>query len=391
MPLKICQLCAVDFTLQYLLTPLIDGMRGAGWQVKAVCSDEGRVESLRKRGYDIVTLRISRGLNPFRHAVSLLQLVKLMRRERFDVVHAHTPVAALIGRIAARLTGVPLIVYTAHGFYFHEQMSAAPRAIFTFLEWLGGRCTDLLFTQSEEDARTAKEARFVAPERILAIGNGVDIARFNPQAARPGADTRASLGIAPDAVVIGMIGRMVAEKGFGEFFDAAIGVARQVPNAVFLVIGGHLASERDPGIGEQLARAQAALGSRLILTGMRNDTPDLFAAMDLFTLPSYREGMPRTIIEAMHMARPVVATDIRGSREEVVPEVTGLLVPTRDARALEAAFMRLVLDPALRWRMGEAGRARALELFDEAKVVARQIASIRAHLPPALRARDVPA
>jgi len=386
--LKICQLCAVDYTLKYLLTPLIDGMRGAGWDVTAVCTDEGGVADLRAQGYAITTVGMSRGLHPLKHLASIVQLARLFRREKFDVVHAHTPVAALIGRIAARIAGVPLIVYTAHGFYFHEQMRPLPRAIFTFLEWLGGRCTDLLFTQSEEDAATAVARRFLPAGRVLAIGNGVDIARFNPQAARPRAATRAELGIPEDAVVIGMIGRMVAEKGFGEFFDAASAVARQAPNAYFLVIGGYLASERDSGIGAQLEHAQAALGPRLVLAGVRGDMPDLFAAMDVFTLPSYREGMPRTIIEAMHMARAVVATDIRGSREEVVPEVTGLLVPTRDARALEQAFLRLLRDAALRERMGAAGRERAVQLYDEALVVQTQIASIRAHLPPALRARE---
>ena len=387
MTLKICQLCAVDFTLKYLLTPLIDGMRDAGWQVTAVCGDEGQVAGLRARGYAITTIAISRGFNPFKHGWSMLKLIALFRREKFDVVHAHTPVAALLGRIAARIAGVPLIVYTAHGFYFHEQMKPLPKAIFSFLEWLGGRCTDLLFTQSQEDAHTAVAQGFLPADRVLAIGNGVDIKRFNPQATRPRAEVRAELGIPQEAVVIGMIGRMVAEKGYGEFFSAAAGVARQSPNAYFLVVGGHLASERDAGIGAQLESARAALGPRLILAGMRNDVPDMCAAMDVFTLPSYREGMPRSIIEAMHMALPVVATDIRGSREEVVPEATGLLVPTRDAVALEQAFLRLVGDAPLRSRMGAAGRERALELYDETKVVARQIAAVRAHLPAALRAK----
>ena len=340
------------------------------------------------RGYDILTVSMSRGLNPLRHLVSIAQLVRVFRREKFDVVHAHTPVAALIGRIAARIAGVPLIVYTAHGFYFHEQMRPLPKAIFTFLEWLGGRCTDLLFTQSEEDARTAIEKRFLPAARVLAIGNGIDIGRFDPRAARPRVAIRAELGIPADAVVIGMIGRMVAEKGFGEFFDAAAEVARRSPNAYFVVIGGHLASERDSGIGAHLEAARAALGPRLILAGVRDDMPDMFAMMDVFTLPSYREGMPRTIIEAMHMERAVVATDIRGSREEVVPEVTGLLVPTRDAKSLAAAFLRLINDAELCARMGAAGRERALQLYDEAKVVQKQIAAIRAQLPAPLRARE---
>jgi glycosyltransferase involved in cell wall biosynthesis len=319
--------------------------------------------------------------------VGVLRLVALFRREKFDVLHVHTPAAALVGRIAGRLARVPMIVYTAHGFYFHEQMRTLPRALFTFLEWLGGRCTDLLFTQSQEDAHTAVERGFLPAARVLAIGNGVDVRRFDPEAARPRAALRAELGIPDHAVVIGMIGRMVAEKGYGEFFAAAAAVARQRPEAYFLVIGERLASERDAGVTAQLERARAALGPRLVLAGVRADMPDLYAAMDVFTLPSYREGMPRTIIEAMHMARPVVATDIRGAREEVVPEVTGLLVPTRDAQALEAAFLRLIDDARLRARMGATGRDRALELYDEAKVVARQIAALRAHLPPDLASR----
>ena len=129
------------------------------------------------------------------------------------------------------------------------------------------------------------------------------------------------------------------------------------------------------------------LGARLILTGLRSDIPELLSAFDIFTLPSYREGMPRTIIEAMLMGKPVVATDIRGSREEVVPGLTGLLVPVRDAGALARAFTTLIGDAVLRHRMGQAGRARALALYDEARVVALQIDAIRTHLPASLRDR----
>ena len=387
MPLKVCQLCAVDFTLKHFLIALVDGMRAEGWSVTAVCSDGPFVPALRAAGYAIETLPIARGLNPLRHAVSLWRLVRLFRRERFDVLHAHTPIAALLGRIAARITGVPMVVYTAHGFYFHDDMGAAPKAIFTWLEWLGGRITDLLFTQSEEDARTAIAKNFLPAARVLAIGNGVDINAFDPARTQTRAAMRAAWGIPPDAVVIGMIGRMVAEKGYGEYLDAAKTVVAQGFPVFFLAVGERLASDHAAGIDAQLSAAKAALGERLILTGLRGDIPELLAAMDVFTLPSYREGMPRTIIEAMLMAKPVVATNIRGSREEVVAGETGLLVPVRDAAALARAFIALIGNAGLRMRMGQSGRTRALALYDETKVVARQIAAIRAHLPAALSAR----
>ena len=391
MPLKVCQLCAVDFTLKHFLTALIDGMVGQGWDVTSVCSDGKFVPALRGAGYRIETLTIARGLNPWLHVVSLARLIALMRREKFDVLHAHTPVAALLGRFAARVAGVPFVVYTAHGFYFHDRMRPLPRAIFTFLEWLGGRCTDLMFTQSAEDAQTAIDAGLMPAARVLAIGNGVDARRFGASIDGAHDDTRARVraefGIPADAVVVGMIGRLVAEKGYSEFFAAAASAALQCQQLYFIAVGERLESDHAGAIDADLQRARATLGTRLIVTGLRADIPELLSAMDIFTLPSYREGMPRTIIEAMMMARPVVATNIRGSREEVVDGHTGLLVPVRDAAALAAALLRLARAPGERARMGVAGRARALALYDESAVVATQLAAIRAHLPAALKAR----
>jgi glycosyltransferase involved in cell wall biosynthesis len=387
MPLHVCQLCAVDFTLRHFLTALMDGMHDQGWAVTGVCSDGSFVPRLREQGYRVQTLPVARGLNPFRHAVTLVRLMLLFRRERFDIVHVHTPIAALLGRIAGRLCGVPMVVYTAHGFYFHERMHPLPKAVFLLLERLGGSLTDLLFTQSTEDAATAVDKRFLSPDRVVAIGNGVDPAGFKPGDVEVRTRIRASLGIPDKVVVVGMIGRMVSEKGYGEFFAAAARIAKARPDVFFVAIGDRLPSDHAGSIDQALDAARATLGPRLVLTGLRSDIPDLLAALDIFTLPSYREGMPRTIIEAMMTALPVVATDIRGSREEVVDGETGLLVPVRNDTALAAALQTLVDDPEARTRMGRAGRTRALALFDESRVVARQIAEIRARLPTGLRER----
>ena len=376
MALKVCQLCAVDFTLLHFLLPLIDGMRGAGWDVTAVCSEGPAIPGLRSRGYRIETVPIARRLNPLQHSRSLLELVRLFRRERFDVVHAHTPVAALLGRIAAKIAGVPLVVYTAHGFYFHDEMPPPKRQAFVFLERVGGWLTDLLFTQSAEDAQAAVTEHIVPQGRVFAIGNGVDAARFDPTAVGDRLLLRKRLGVPEGAYLVGMIGRQVREKGVAEFLDAAVEVARDHPRAYFMLVGERLASDHADSVEAELGRAGAALGARLLLTGQRPDIPGLLAAMDLFCLPSYREGMPRTIIEAMMMAKPVIATNIRGAREEVVPGETGLLVATRDVRALARAIARCVADPEWARILGEAGRKRALMLYDERNVVALQLEKI---------------
>ena len=371
--MKVCQLCAVDFTLKHFLLPLIDGMHGRNWQVVSVCSDGPFVQEMRKQGYRIETLEISRSMNPLLAIRSLVALVRLFRRERFDVLHVHTPVAALIGRVAASIVGVPLVVYTAHGFYFHEGMPRWKRSLFVALERFGGRLTDLLFSQSSEDAEDAVREGIVASSRVLAIGNGVDPARFDPAALSDGKPARREFGIPDDAYVIGCVGRQVKEKGIAEFLDAARRLHAGYPNVWFLLICERLQSDHASSVDAELQEARKCLGPRLVTPGLRKDIPACLAAMDLFCLPSWREGMPRTIIEAMMMAKPVLATDIRGAREEVVIEKTGVLVPVRSSEMLADAMTRFVRDPAWGGALGEAGRKRALAVYDERKIIELQL------------------
>ncbi len=374
--MKVCQLCAVDFTLRNFLLPLIDGMRKRGWDVTAVCADGPLVGGMVASGYQIDTIPMARSMNPMLALRSLIALVRFFRKSRFDVVHVHTPVAALIGRTAAWIAGVPLIVYTAHGFYFHDEMPRWKRTLFVALERFGGRFTDLLFSQSSEDAEDAIREHILPRERILAIGNGVDVSRFDPATVGTGRAARESLGIPAGAFLVGMIGRQVREKGVAEFLEAAVAIARTHPAAWFLLVGERLPSDHARGVEVEFAKAKAALGERLVAPGLRSDIPELLAAMDLFCLPSWREGMPRTIIEAMMMGKPVLATDIRGAREEVVPELTGVLVPTRAPEKLASAIARFLGDPDWGKRLGQAGRQRALMLYDERNVVALQLECI---------------
>jgi len=375
---RVCQLCAVDFTLSKFLLPLIDGMQQLGWEVTAVCSDGKDIAMLRRRGYRIETIPIARSLNPWLALRSLVFLAGYLRQRKFHVLHVHTPVAALIGRIAAKLAGIPLVIYTAHGFYFHDDMPGWRRAFFVMLERIGGRYTDLLFCQSSEDAKVAVTEGIIPAGQVVAIGNGVDVARFDPAEAGTGAAVRSALGIPKEAFLIGFIGRMVREKGVEEFLRAAASLASHYPNLWVLLVGDRLASDHAQSVDNGLSEARRVMGDRLVTTGFRDDIPQLLAAMDLFCLPSWREGMPRTIIEAMMMAKPVVATDIRGSREEVVAEETGVLVPARSPESLGIAMRRFLDAPLWGRSLGMAGRQRALRLYDERKVVAAQLDQIAA-------------
>ena len=362
--MKICQLCAVDFTLYHFILPLMRAEAAAGHEVVAVCSDGKWLDKTRDEGFRAAPVSISRSFNIFRHIGAYRQLVKLFRRERFDMVHVHTPVAALVGRLAARRAGVQCIVYTAHGFYFHERMARWTRALFVMLEWLAGRFTHVLFTQAEEDAATARRFSFCAGGVIEAIGNGVDPARFAPpqDEATHRASVRASIGAPANATAVMMVGRLVAEKGYPELFAAM----RDLDIELWAV-GDRLESDHAGAV----TVPDDAPNIRYL--GHREDVPALLAAADIFVLPSHREGMPRSIIEAMFAGLPVIATDIRGSREEVVDGETGMLVPVDDADALRVALCALANGASERQRMGAAGQARAAALYDEALVIERQL------------------
>lgn len=372
---KIAQLCAVDFTLYHFLLPLMEGLRAEGHEVVGICAEGELLVPVREAGFRVEPVEIERSFNIFRHIGTYRALKALFRREAFDIVHVHTPVAALVGRFAARAARVPRIVYTAHGFYFHEHMGRLRRAIFVTLEWLAGRVTDVLFTQAEEDAATARRLSLIGGTMIRAIGNGVDPSRFHPASkASQRAATRQKVGTDLDAVVVMTIGRLVAEKGYPELFEAM----RDVPDAELWVVGERLVSDHAGSIAQAIdgVEADPDLKARVRFLGYRDDVADLLRAADIFVLASHREGMPRSIIEAMMTGLPVVSTDIRGAREEVEHGKTGFLVPVLDPYSLAKALDQLAANPNLRDRLGATGRKRALKLYDEAKVIDRQIKSL---------------
>ena len=374
--MKICQLTNVGFALNKFLLPLIDAQLANGDEVVAVCADDEYVADLKEVGYRVEVLSITRGMNPLKHLHSIWVIFWFLRKEKFDLVHVHTPVAALLGRIAAWLCGVPLVVYTAHGFYFHDEMSTIKRIFFVSLERFAGRFTTLLFTQSSEDERAAVIEKIMPKDLVFEIGNGVNVNQFNSEAGLLGNRIRSELGIADNHFVVGMIGRQVKEKGILELLEAALILIGKYNDISFVIVGDRLNSDHAESVESSINKVLSSSKGRLVLTGMRSDIPQLLAAMDLFTLPSWREGMPRSIIEAMMMSLPVVATDIRGSREEVVNNETGLLVPLRNPKALAQAIELLYKDREKTKKMGKAGRKRALKLYNEKNVIKKQLAII---------------
>lgn len=365
--MKICEITNVDFSLRHFLLPVMRGARARGHEVVGVASEGPLLDLPRAEGFRIEPVPMARSLNPAAQIAAFQALVALFRRERFDLVHAHMPISGFLARAAAKAAGVPRIAYTCHGFLFNQPGPWWRRQLSLRMEWLAGRMTDVFLTVSQEEAADAR--RLGIHRGATAVLNGRDPALFHPDPAARAA-LRAELGAAESDCVVIVVSRLVRHKGHPELLRAMEAVPA---NAVLWVVGDRLASDHGEDLGPHFARAAAALGPRLRQLGYRHDVARLLAAADVFCLPSHFEGLPMSVIEAMMTGLPVVATDIRGPREQVLDGVTGFLVPPMRDAPLADVLARLAVDPALRARMGAAGRVRALERFDEAKVVGRTL------------------
>ncbi len=312
----------------------------------------------------MVELPLARSLSPAAQAGAYAAIRSLLRAERFDMVHAHMPISGFLARLAAREARVPAIAYTCHGFLFNQPGPVLRRAASLAMEWAAGRVTDRFLTVSEAEAHDAKRLR-IHPDPTAA-GNGRDPAIFHPD---PGAraDVRAELGVPLDRCVVICVSRLVRHKGHPELLAAM----RDVPGAELWVVGERLTSDHGPSLEPDFAAA--GLGPRLRRLGYRTDVARLLQAADIFALPSHFEGLPMSVIEAMLCGLAVIATDIRGPREQVVPNQTGLLVPPGTIAPLGEALRTLVEDPALRRRFGQAGLQRARSLYAERVVLERTV------------------
>ena len=368
---KIAHLTTVDLSLRYLIMPQLLAPGDHGIDSVGISAPGPWVAELESRGIRHVPLASStRGVDPLADLKAMWELVKVIRRERPDILHTHNPKPGIYGRIIGWLMGVPIVVNTVHGIYAAPDDPLLKRAVVYTLEAVASRFSDAELVQSAEDAALMRRLRIAHPDKIQHLGNGVDLDRFDPRRAGPDvrAEVRAELGVGPDDVVVGCVGRLVLEKGFAELFQAAEGL----DDRFVVVCIGPQDPDKPDAVPPELIERAAANGVRFL--GMRTDMERLYAAMDVFVLPSHREGFPRAAMEASAMGLPVVATDIRGCREVVDPGRNGLLVPVGDPRALREAIEELA-DPQVRRRLSAGARTKAEEAFDERRVVEKVMAT----------------
>ncbi len=373
---RVVHITTTDMSLDWLLGPQLVAFETAGYEVIGMSAAGPHVPHLAAMGIDHVDVAsFTRSNNPLDDLRAFGQLVRLLRSLRPDIVHTHNPKPGILGRIAARLTRTPLVVNTQHGLWAQPTDRWQRRLPVYAAERIAAAFGDVELVQNPEDVDTLVDTLRIPSRRVRLLGNGVDLARFDPDSRRL---RRQDRGCGPSGAspttrsCVPSSAGWCARRASSNSSRRRIRSRRQGSPARFVVIGP-TDSDKSDAIGTEVFDRAEADG--VVFTGSRDDMTDCYAAADLFVTASWREGFPRSAMEAAAMGLPTVATDIRGNRQVIDDGTTGLLVPVRDAAAIAAAVERLVGDPSLRASMGAAARRRAAAEFDQQRVIDRTIAA----------------
>ncbi|CAN5658169.1 glycosyltransferase family 4 protein [soil metagenome] len=334
---------------------LAERAREEGFDVHVATVDTGRAADIRARGFTFHSLRLSRnGMHPSREVASVLELLRMYRRLRPDIVHHITPKPVLYGSLAARLLPDILVVnaVTGLGYLFASStrstmlqrlVSGLYRGALSHPHWR-------VIFQNGDDRDEFIRSGAVEPERAELIrGSGVDCEQFAPRPEPPGTP------------VVMLVARMLWDKGVGEFVEAARISRGRGQEARWVLVGGP--DDGNPAsIPEERLRRWVDEGV-VEWWGHRADMEEVLPSASIVVLPSYREGLPKSLLEAAAAGKPMIATDVPGCREVVRPDATGCLVPPQDAAALAAAAELLIADPELRRRYGQAARRMVVAEF----------------------------
>jgi glycosyltransferase involved in cell wall biosynthesis len=366
-PPRLLMVTTVALTTRTFLLPFAQHFRGMGWTVDAMAQGLSDMPECQAAFDNVVDIEWSRNPLDIRNMTSAPAAVRqAVTSGAYDLVHVHTPVAAFVTRFALRkqrTSGRPRVIYSAHGFHFHPQGSLAKNGLFRSLEKLAGRWTDYLVVVNHTDEFEAKRLRLVPEDRVYYMpGFGVDCDEFSPERVNASQiqELRRELGLTDKQPVVVMLAEFIARKRHQDVIHAFARVG--MPEACLLLAG---TGPTEPHMRELASRL--GISERVRFLGFRRDVHALLRTANLAVLCSSQEGLPESVMESLCLATPVVATDIRGSRE-LVDDSTGKLVPVGDVAALAKAIELVLRNPEQAQAMGRRGRER-MRGFDLSTVV----------------------
>lgn len=343
----------------WVVLSYVEALQEHGCEVTVCSSVEPVADVFRGAGCEIVSIdEMTREIHPWRDLVSLVRLTRVCRQGGFDVVHTHTSKGGFIGRAAARLAGTPVVLHTAHGFAFHESSSPVATALYTRLERLAGRWSDRVLTVSDFHRQWAIQERLAPPDRIVTVRNGISRRRL--VVTRDRVQVRNELGVEERDVLLVSVGRLATQKGLATLIEALPRTLSGGVGVRLVLVGeGPLRS----ALEAQVAAAQ--LTGAVNFLGFRSDVADILNASDIVIAPSLWEGLSISVLEAMALAKPIIATNIGSNLELLENGVSGLLVPPEEPDALADAIIALALDPVGASRCGATARDRFESGFTE--------------------------
>lgn len=314
-------------------------------------SESDWVEEVRKKNINLTLLpQLTREINPFRDVLAFIKMMTYIRRERFAIVHTNSSKAGILGRLAARLAGVPMILHTAHGWAHHNYMSRLRRSLYVTMERIVEKFTDKIIAVSELNVKKALSDKIGRKSKYVIIRSGIDLDKFSGLWIDVERERR-KLKVDPSDIVVGSVTRLIDQKSPGDFIRMANEILKNNSKVSFLLVG-------DGPLRKQIKAmvAEYKISEKVILTGFRSDVPELLSTMDIFVLTSLWEGLPRVLPQAMVMGIPIVATWVDGVPEAVKHGQNGFLVPPKDFCALAQRTLKLIENPSLAKKMGEAGK-----------------------------------
>jgi len=322
-------------------------------------SEGSLIEEARARDVQIKIMpSLLREISPLNDVITMINLVRIFRQEPIDIIHTHSSKAGIIGRLAAHIAGIPIIIHTVHGWSFHDFMSPIIRQIYIILERWAASFTDAIIVVTQKDIQKGLDAHIGKPEKYHLIRSAIPMEQFKPnQSTRD--YQRNQFNIPTEAIIIGNVGRFSPQKNPFDWIKIAGQIGRKNPQVYFLLVGdGPLRKEVEIQIEKE------KLSNRFILTGLRRDVPELLSVMDIFLITSLWEGLPRVILQAMSMRLPIVANRADGASEVIQNGVNGFLCEPGTIDCAVKACQKLVSNPTLRHELGEKGYNTVCKEFD---------------------------
>ncbi|PZD95521.1 glycosyltransferase family 1 protein [Paenibacillus sambharensis] len=367
--MKVAHLCTSALSHKILVDKLAL-LRKKGYDIHLVSSEEGYDPNLvDKYGFELRFVHMNRPIKPLDDLRSIFRVAKVLKQEQYDIVHTHTAKAGVVGRIAARLARVPVVIHTTHGLPFYEGQSRLKNRLFCLLEKIGAAFGHAIASQNREDI--AKIREYAPRATVYYEGNGVDLEALDAKRAAVTpemlSELRRQWSIRPDQKVMLMGARFEPVK---DHFFLLEGLKRlkqlgQTDYVCVLAGKGELEDEVRSRIKEY------GLEEQVRLIGHTREIYSWIELADVIVLSSEKEGIPRIVMEAMTYSKPVVASDVIGTRETVTNERNGLLVPYKDADALASALNKVLGDGEYASRLGQEGRRMVEQEFTEELVVER--------------------